>query len=323
MNRHTLIEVLSKAGRKNSFMKFVNVMMAKIERKHMSKYNDKEYAIRFYKKYRGEYLDIDNPKLFNEKIWWLKFNNRDPLITQCSDKYLVRDYVKECGLEDILTQLYGVYHTAEDVKFQEFEKEIFLKCNHGSGVNIIFDPHKKFDKKAFIKNFNRQLKHNSYYNSREWGYKDINPVIIAEEVIRDSKGNLPEDFKFLCFDGEPKLLIRSMGVCDIEGKHSLTGKRISNVYDMDYNYVPITTSFPTKEDEMTDKPINFEQMKDVARKLSEPFPHCRVDLYNVEGVIYFGEITFYHSGGCGNIEPQQWALKMGSWINLESDKVKK
>lgn len=323
MNRKRVIEILSLLGRKSKTISKINKTLSLIEMKHMSRYDDVTYAKKYYKKYTGKRLDLDNPKSFNEKIWWLKLYNRDPLLTVCSDKYAVRDYVKECGLRRILTNIYGVYKNANDINFDQFEDEVFLKCTHGSGVNIIYDPNKPFDRSDFINTFNSHLKHNAYLNSREWGYKNIKPQIICEEVIRDKSGQLPEDYKFLCFDGEPKLLIRSVGVCGVDGRHSVTGERISNVYDMDYKYIPIITSFPTREGALSKRPENFEDMILIARILSKPFPHCRVDLYNINGKIYFGEITFYHSGGCGNIEPEEWALKMGEWINLDSPKIKR
>ena len=124
----------------------------------------------------------------------------------------------------------------------------------------------------------------------------------------------------MCFGGEPKLLFYSDGVCDEKGMHSVEGQRFTNVYDMDFQYVPIIASYPTRPDIVVRKPETFEKMKEYARVLSKPFPHCRVDFYTYEGKVYFGEITFYHSGGCGNITPIDWALKMGQWIDLDSIK---
>ena len=138
-------------------------------------------------------------------------------------------------------------------------------------------------------------------------------------MIRDKNGRLPLDYKFMCFDGEPKLLFLDLGVINPDQTYNHNYPR--NIYDMEFNLLPVLETRPNAEYKV-DKPDNFEKMVEVARALSEPFPFCRVDLYNVEGQVYFGEITFYHGGGCNSIQPEEWDLKIASWIDLNSPKIK-
>ena len=276
--------------------------------------SDVNFAKSKYKKSTGKELNITNPKTFDEKLWYLKLHNRDPLLTKCSDKFEVRKYVEDCGYADILNDLYGVYDNAKDIDFENIKEPIFFKCNHCSGANIIYYPNQPFDKVDFIKKFNFVLKQNYYWKSREWNYKNIKTKIVAEKVLRDKNGNLPKDYKFLCFSGEPKVLFLDMDVCNEDGHHSCINYR--NVYDMDFKPIDMIETREHKDIDIIEKPRNFEKMVEIARKLSTPFRHCRVDLYNIEGEIYFGEITFYHGGGCNSIEPEEWDYQLGEWIDI-------
>ena len=172
--------------------------------------------------------------------------------------------------------------------------------------------------KYHLKELRFILHQNASVLSREWNYKNIPPKLIVEKVIRNQKGELPLDYKFMCFDGEPKLLFLDLGV--INPDRTDNHKYPRNIYDMDFNLLPVLETSPNA-DYPVDKPENFEFMVEIARKLSQPFPFCRVDLYNVDGKVYFGEITFYHGGGCNDIRPEEWDLRMGSWIDLTSPKI--
>lgn len=281
---------------------------------------DERYAQWFHKLYCKKGLDLENPTTFDEKLWWLKLNNRDPLLTKCSDKNAVREYVKECGLEDILLEQVGVYDNAKQISFEDFEGmgEIIFKCTHGSGENYILSPSKQGNIKSFRRRFNYALKQNAFIFSREWNYKNVDRKIVAEKVVRDKEGRLPLDYKFMCFDGEPKLLFLDLGLYTEDLIYNEHYPR--NIYDMDFNLLPVLETRPNYEGEVK-KPENFEQMVEIARKLSQPFPHCRVDLYNLDGKIYFGEITFYHGGGCNDVQPEEWDKRMGSWIDINSPKI--
>lgn len=318
INYRNGLETISRVSRKNFVLKRIMRTMRYLKAKLNNFKSDEKFAVQMYQKYTGDTLNLKEPKTYNEKLWWLKFHYRNPLQTICSDKFRVREYVQQCGLSEILVKLYGAYDDARDINFDEIKQEVFLKVNTGSGGNIIYDPNKIFDKKQFIWDFNSRLKHNCFLDSREWNYKNVVPKIVCEEVLRDSRGQLPKDYKFMCFWGEPRLLFYSDGVCDESGMHSVKGLRYTNVYDMDFNYVDMTADQPSRPDIKVEKPDTFEKMKGYARILSKPFPHCRADFYTFEGKVYFGELTFYHGGGCRKFKPEKWALQMGEWIDLVS-----
>lgn len=280
---------------------------------------DEKYAQWFHKLYTGKGLNLKEPRYFDEKIWWLKLNNRDPLLTQCSDKHAVRDYVKEKGFEDILIPQVGLYNNAKEIPFNQYVDEVIIKCTSGSGENYIFTPSKINDTNMIVKRMNYALKQNPYWYSREWNYKNIDRKITVEKIIRDKNGKLPTDYKFMCFNGEPKLLFLDIGLIDENNIYNHNYPR--NIYDMDFNLMPFKETRDNYLGEIK-KPDNWERMIEIAQKLSEPFPYCRVDLYNVDGKIYFGEITFYHGGGCNDIQPEEWDLRIGSWIDTNNPKIK-
>ena len=279
---------------------------------------DKAYAKWFYKFYTKKKLNLDEPRSFDEKIWWLKLNNRDPLLTKCSDKYAVREYVREAGFADILVEQYGVYKKAKDIPFDSYEKEVIIKCTSGSGELVFYTPNGDRKPKSIQRRMAYALRQNPYKFSREWNYKNIQPQIVVEKVLRDGQGRLPVDYKFMCFDGEPKLLFMDIGLI---GENNIYNHHYPrNIYDMDFNLMPFKETRENYKGEI-EKPKNWERMIEIARKLSQPFPFCRVDLYNIDGKIYFGEITFYHGGGCNDIQPKEWDLRLGEWIDIESPKI--
>ena len=281
---------------------------------------DRVYAKWFYKLYTKKKLNLKDPKYFDEKVWWLKLNNRDPMLTKCSDKYAVREYVKEAGCEDILVDLIGVYEKAKDICFADIKEEAIIKCTSGSGENVFYNPKEPQNHKMIIRRMKYALRHNPYKFSREWNYKNIKSKVVVEMVLRDKEGKLPVDYKFMCFDGEPKLLFMDIGLIDENNVYNHYYPR--NIYDMDFNLMPFKETRENYKGAIK-KPENWERMIEIARKLSQPFPFCRVDLYNVDGAIYFGEITFYHGGGCNNIQPEEWDLRLGEWIDINNPKIVK
>jgi len=281
--------------------------------RRLSYKDDYSFAKYSYKYVTGKELDLINPMTFDEKLWWLKLNNRDPLTTKCTDKYLVRDYVREVGLDHILIPLYGVYNNFEEIDFSKLPERCFIKCNHTSGCNAAYFKNLFFDYDYFRRRFSYVLKHNHYTLSREWNYKNIKPKIIVEENISKQDDISLPDYRFLCFKGEPKLLMIDINTCKKDGT---IGNARRNLYDMDFNLINFTFSKPHFSPNLINKPINFYKMIEYAKILCKEFPFCRIDLYNVNGQIYFGEITFYHAGGYNNIEPIEWDLRLGNWIDI-------
>lgn len=282
---------------------------------------EERYAKWFYHLYTKRELDLDEPKRFDDKVWWLKLNNRDPLLTVCSDKNAVRQYVSECGYENILIPQLDVLTSIKELDLGKYNCEVIVKCNHNSGGHLIYKPNEIGNEK-YIKNKKKELNfilhHNAYVLSREWNYKNVPHRLVVEKVIRDSKGNLPLDYKFMCFDGNPRLLFLDLGLINDDKSYNHQYPR--NIYDMDFNLLPVHETRPNA-DYPVEKPQNFDYMVEIAKSLSKPFPFCRVDLYNVDGIVYFGEITFYHGGGCNNIQPEEWDYKIAEWIDLNSPKI--
>lgn len=273
------------------------------------------YFNRAYRITHKEKPNFKNPKTFDEKQLWLKMHYRDPLCTKCSDKYLVREYVKECGLEHILNPLYGVYDSVEDIKWDELPNSFYLKVNHMSACNVRCNDLSKFDKENAIKILKRGMKHDYSLDSREWNYRDIDRKIIAEAIIECNDPVGLVDYKFLCSRGNCEYLLVDIDVAESDGSHCEEAKR--NVYDTDFNLHDVRVTRANYDPSRIKKPENFDKMVEYAKILSKPFPFCRVDLYNVEGKILFGEITFFHMGGLSKITPKEWELKLGEIIKID------
>jgi len=300
-------------------MKKVYLTSNKIKIKLSKNMSDEKFAKMKYKENTGQSLDFANPITYNEKLWWLKLNNRDPLLTTCSDKFEVRSYVEEKGLKHILTTIHGVYDDAKKVDFDKLPDKVFIKCTHGSGTNVIFDRTKSFNKEKFQKKFNYSLKQNYYLQSREWNYKNIKPRLVIEEILEDKDNTSLIDYRFLCFEGKVKLIFIDTHTAASDGSHNPNALR--NVYDINFNYLDIKVGREQFDANLLSRPENFDKMIKYAEILSKPFPHCRVDLYNIKGEILFGEITFYPGGGTQKIRPFEWDIKLGSWINIKSNKI--
>lgn len=318
---HKIKRVVRNLSYKSEGFKSIYSLLNRAKINILSKVSDEKYAKFTYKENTGKSLNLKSPKTFNEKLWWLKLNNRDPLLTRCSDKVEVRSYIDEMGLGEILIPMIGVYKKAEDIDFNTLPDKAFIKTNHGSGINVLWDRHKSFDKERFIKKFNKALKINYYLQSREWNYRDISPRIIVEEVLEPTDSNFGLiDYKFLCFEGKVKLVLTDVGVAAPDGTHSPEPKR--NIHSRDFELINLKIGRENFHPCLR-KPKNYEKMLKYAEEISKPFPHCRVDLYNNNGEIFFGEITFYHGGATQKIEPNHWDLKIGDWIDLESQKIYK
>ncbi len=317
---HIIKSKTLKLSHKNAAIKKLYIYGNRLKISLLSFVSDETFAKIKYKESTGKTLNLKNPTTFNEKLWWLKLNNRDPLLTLCTDKYKVRDYVKKCGLGHILITLYGVYNDAKDINFDTLPDKAFIKTNHGSGTNIIWDRSRPFNISKFKKEFNKALRRNYFWQSREWNYKNIEPKIIIEEVLENEEKSPLVDYRFLCFDGAVKLIFVDIETASSDGSHNPYAKR--NVYDKNFNYLDIKVGREHFNPSLVKKPCNLDEMIRYAEILSNPFPHCRIDLYNIDGKVYFGEITFYH-GGCSQIiTPGEWDKRIGDWINLGSSKIK-
>lgn len=257
----------------------------------------------------GAKLDLKNPQRFNEKLQWLKLYDRNPLYTALVDKYAVKQWVeKRCGKEIIIPTLF-VWDRVEDIEWDKLPNQFVLKTTHsGDSLGVVICKDKTcFDKQKAIKELSKSISKDYYKTGREWPYKNVKHRIIAEEYMEDSKYHELRDYKFFCFDGVVKALFIASG----RQSDALT----FDYFDENFKNLHIKQSHPNSE-ELFVKPASFELMKDIASKLSSGLPHVRVDLYDVNGKVYFGEMTFYHYGGFVGFHPDKWDYMFGSWINL-------
>lgn len=260
-------------------------------------------------KYRlamGKKLDLVNPKSFNEKLQWLKLYDRNQHYTRLVDKYEVREYISKTIGDEYLIPLLGVYDSFDEINFDNLPNQFVLKCTHDSGGLIICKDKSNFDKKAAEKRINKYLRTNYYWSKREWPYKNISPKIICEKFMVDKSESELKDYKFFCFNGEPK----AMFVASDRGVDTRF-----DFFDLDFNHLPFEQHYKNAKKKIN-RPINFEKMIKLAKVLSKEIPHVRIDFYDVNGKIFFGELTFYHFSGFEKFEPDKYDEVFGSWISL-------
>lgn len=263
----------------------------------------------------GYSLDLQNPITFNEKLQWLKLYDRNPLYTKLVDKYAVKQWVvNKIGDEFVIPTL-GVWDKFEDVDFDNLPDQFVLKCTHDSGGLVICKEKSSFDYSNARKKINESLKQNFFYHSREWPYKNVPPRIIAEKYMEDSRDAELRDYKFYTFNGEPKFLLLATN------RQSKDSPLCFDYYDMDFNHLPLTNHWhPNNVSNPPHQPQNFDEMKRLCRILAANIPHVRVDFYEVNGQIYFGEMTFFDMGGFLKIHPDSWEKEWGNLITLPQKK---
>ena len=267
---------------------------------------DSIYLKMMYRLSFGKKLNLKNPRTYNEKLQWLKLNDRRPEYVEMVDKYLAKKYIgKKIGDEYIIPIL-GVWDKFEDIEFDSLPNEFVLKCTHDSGGLVICRDKHQFDLNAAREKINRCMKRNYFFLGREWPYKKLKPRIIAEVYMKDSCESVLTDYKFFCFDGVPKIMYSS--------KDKASDPR-TDFFDMNYNHINMKMRDPNA-DALPLIPQNFELMKKISSILSTGYPHLRVDFYEVNGKLYVGELTLYHCSGFAPISPPEKALEMGSWINI-------
>lgn len=258
-----------------------------------------------YKYSTGQWLDWNNPQDINAKINILKvteyYNN--PVVTKCIDKYLIREYLKEKGLEELCPKLYGVYEKADKIDWNGLPNQFAVKCNHACGTNIIVDDKSKLDFETAKKQLDKWMKMD-YWREGEIQYKYIKKKIIIEEYL--GAGEELKTYKFFCFNGEPKVLYIS-----------LDEDRFIDYYDMDFNKLPYSLPEHEHYPKAISKPENFDKMIEISKKLSNDFPFVRVDLYDSNGKIYISELTFVPTGGFMKIDPPNTLVEWGNWLKLK------
>lgn len=270
---------------------------------------DKLYLSVLFRLRLGRWINWKNPQTYNEKLQWLKLHNKKAEYARMVDKYEAKQYVAERIGEEYIIPTLGIYNSVDEIDFDTLPNQFVMKCTHDSGGIIICADKYSLDWTAAKKRMMQGLKKNYYYYNREWPYKYVKPRIIVEQYMVDESGYELKDYKFFCFDGEPKALFiaTDRGRKDEETKFDF--------FDMDFNHLPITNGHPNSPRPIACPP-GFEKMKELAAKLSHGQPHLRVDFYDINGHIYFGELTFYHWSGLTPFNPEKWDYEFGSWINL-------
>lgn len=270
---------------------------------------DDRYLKLQYRSVFGKPLNLEAPHTFNEKIQWLKIHDRKPEYTMMVDKYEVKKYVADLiGAEYIIPTL-GVWERFEDIDFDALPNQFVLKCTHDSGGLAICRNKAEFDIEEARRKINKSLGKNFYWMGREWPYKDVKPRIIAEQYMEDTKTEELRDYKFFCFDGVAKALF-------IATDRQKEGEEVKfDFYDMDFKHLDFKQGHPNAAVSPA-KPETFDEMRQLAEKLSKGIPHLRVDFYEVNGKAYFGELTFSHFSGMVPFNPEEWDETFGSWIKL-------
>jgi hypothetical protein len=270
-----------------------------------------EQCLKFWYRYTfGKQLNLDDPKTFNEKLQWLKLHDRKPEYTAMVDKYEAKQYVAERIGEEYIIPTLGVWNSFDEIDFDGLPDQFVLKCTHDSGGLVICKDKSKLDIAKARKRINRSLKRNFYLVSREWPYKNIKPRIIAEEYMEDSSNNQLRDYKFYVFDGEVKAMLV---ISD-----RMSGNMKLDVFDADFHPLDFTRGYP-HSDVPIQRPQTFHEMKQLAEKLSKGICVLRVDFYEVDGRVYFGELTFYGGSGLVKFDPESWDERFGSWLKLPKD----
>ena len=267
-----------------------------------------EFLKRKYRVKMGRELDLENPTLYTEKLQWLKLYDHRPEYTRMVDKYAAKAYVAEKIGGEYVIPLLGVWDRAEDIDFDALPDRFVLKTTHDSGSFIVCRDKSTLDIPAARKRLKRFLGRNYYDNNREWPYKDVPRRIIAEAYMEDSRQGELRDYKFFTFGGEPKVLYIAQG-------RGSGGETAADFFDMEFNHLPFTIDHGMAP-EPPEKPQNFGLMKRLAAKLSEGTPQLRVDFYEADGKVYFGEMTFFHCSGMADFNPPQWNRTFGDWVTL-------
>lgn len=272
---------------------------------------DKFYLSVLWKGVMGYEIDWKDPKTFNEKLQWLKLYDRKPEYTRMVDKYRAKQWVADKIGEQYVIPTLAVYNSVDEIDLDKLPDQFVLKCNHDSGGVVICKDKASFDLEAAKSKLNKCLRHNFYWDTREWPYKNIERCVFAE-LFLDPSPNAHElfDYKFYCFNGEPKLFY----ITSDKGGYLPTKE---DFFDLNGNHLGVQDKqFLNNTVKTPDLPTRLDDMVRICRILAKDKAHLRVDFYEICGRVYCGELTFYENGGFCVFEPEEWNRRMGDWIIL-------
>lgn len=268
---------------------------------------------RRYRYEMGREPDLENPVTYTEKLQWLKLYDHRPEYTRMVDKYEVKQYVADKIGPEYVIPLLGVWDRVEDIDFDALPERFVLKTTHDSGGIVVCKDKSKLDIPAAKRKLRHFLGRDYYDYNREWPYKNVKPRIIAESYMEDSRSGELRDYKFFTFGGEPKVLYIAQG----RGRGEPT---VADFFDMDFNHLDFTIDHDMAR-VPPEKPEKFEEMKGLAAILSQGTPQLRVDFYEVDGRVYFGEMTFFHCSGLAPFHPESWDRTFGDWVKLPPKRI--
>ena len=274
--------------------------------------SDKLYLSLLYFATFGKILNWKNPKTYNEKLNWLKLYDRRPEYTIMVDKYLAKDYVAKIIGEEYIIPLLGVWDNPDQIDWNVLPNQFVIKTNHGCGRMIICKNKSNLNISDATKTLWKGFDFDYYRTSREWPYKNVPHKIIAEQYMEDTKTKELRDYKFFCMDGVCKALF-------IAKDRQNRKEPYFDFYDPNFNHLSIQQGHPNAP-VPPEKPENFELMKHLAEKISKGLPQARIDFYEVNGKVYFGEITLFHFSGMTPFHPRSVDREWGNWIKLPSNK---
>ena len=270
---------------------------------------DRTHLKLMYRAALGSWPNLLHPKTFNEKLQWLKLHDRNPLHTTLVDKYRVKEWVaKQIGAEHVI-KTYDVWERAEDIDVSGLPERFVLKTNHDCGGIVICRDRLILDLDAAKKKLARHLRKNYFWGGREWPYKNVRPLIFAEEYIEPNNGADLLDYKLMCFSGEVRCSFTCMGRAQ--------GDLRVDFFDVDWGHLPFTRHYPNS-DTVPSRPRRYEEMVSLAERLSRGIPFVRVDFYESGDRLLLGEMTFYPGSGLEEFDPSEWDERLGTWIDLSS-----
>lgn len=281
--------------------------------KNIIKMSDYNYLKLRYKCTFNKDLNLENPQTFNEKIQWLKINDRKEIYTKMVDKYEAKNYVADVIGKEYIIPTIGIYNKLSDIDLSKLPDKFVMKCTHDSGGLIICKDKKQLNFNKEKKKIAKSLKRNYYYSGREWPYKNVKPRIIVEKYMEESDKKELKDYKLFCFNGIPQIVL----VCS---ERYSSENMCKTWFDMNWNLIDVVES-GHRIDTTISQPKKFKEMIALSKKLSKGIPFIRVDWYEIKGKLYFGELTFYPASGFEKFEPKEWDYKLGEMLKLPDKKI--
>lgn len=299
-----LKEAIKKRETLYDFLYFIKFGTKKI----IYKFPKKRVLLWEYKKHTRKSLNLIEPKTFDEKIQWIKLHGINSEIIKAADKYEVTNFLKDNDLPVLTNKLYGVYSNADEINWEDLPKKFVLKTTNGCKTNIIVRDKDKLDRIKAIRKLNYWMKIDYGVMSMEPQYSMMQPKIICEQFLEDKQGKFPNDYKFFCFNGEVKFIS-----VIYDRNEDMTFSR--HFLDLNWNKLDFTTE--KNNDSIPQKPDNLEEMISIATKLSKKFLFVRVDLYDLDGPIILGEMTFTPSSGMATYLTDEAQIKIGNMLKLK------